>query len=176
MEILGFLLLGLVAGIAVLLMLASTRPNQFRTERSLQIAAAPEALFPLINNLREMNTWNPFALRETGGTAIYSGAASGPGQKFEFAGPKSGAGFIEILAATPPSNVDLRRLLVKPFKADNLVEFKLMPAGATTNVTWAMSGKQPLLAKVMTLFVDCDRMVGKEFEAGLANLKKKAEH
>ncbi len=175
MEVFGYILLGLLLGVAVLLLVASQRPNQFRTERSLTIAASPETLFPLINDLREMNTWNPFALRETGGTAIYSGAASGPGQKFEFAGSKSGAGSIEIVSASPPSKVDMRLRMVKPINADNSVEFTLAPDGTGTTVSWAMSGTQPLLAKAMTLFVDCDKMVGREFETGLANLKKKAE-
>ena len=175
MEILGYSLLVLLAAIVALLLVASQRPNRFRTERSLKITASPETLFPLINDLREMNTWNPFALRETGGKAIYSGAANGPGQKFEFAGQKSGAGTIEIVTATPPSKVDLRLIMVKPFKCDNLVEFTLAPDSTGTTVTWAMSGTQPLMAKVMTLFVDCDKMVGKEFETGLANLRKKAE-
>lgn len=175
MEILGYLVLGLAFGIAALLLVASGRPNQFRIERTLKIGASPEALFPLINNLREMNTWNPFALRETTGKADYSGAASGPGQKFEFAGRKSGTGSCEIVAATPPSKVDMRLLMAAPFKADNLVEFTLAPDGNGSNVTWAMSGKQPLMGKVMSLFIDCDKMAGREFETGLANLKKKAE-
>ena len=175
MDILGLLVLGLLGAIAATLIAASTRPDQFRTARTLRIAAPPARLFPLINDLRQMNTWNPFALRETLGTAIYGGAASGPGQTFQFAGPKSGSGSIEIVDATPVSKVVMRLLMTKPIKCDNQVEFTLEPEGAATNVTWAMSGRQPLLAKAMTLFVDCDKMVGRDFEAGLANLKVKAE-
>jgi hypothetical protein len=65
--------------------------------------------------------------------------------------------------------------MVKPMKADNRVEFTLQPVGKATNVTWQMSGKQPLLAKFMTLFMDCDKMVGSQFEKGLSNLKVIAE-
>lgn len=189
MEILGLIVLGVLGVVAAILLAASTRADHFRTARTLRIAATPERLFPLINDLRQMNTWNPFALRETEGTAIYGGTASGPGQAYKFVGPKSGAGSIEIVEATPPSSVVMRLKMTKPFKADNRVEFTLVPAAAMsgavgtqagststgTAVTWAMTGRQPLLAKAVGLFIDCDKMVGRDFEAGLANLKAKAE-
>jgi hypothetical protein len=132
-------------------------------------------LFSLINDLRQMNTWNPYALRETTGTTTYKGAARGKGAMFEFAGSKSGTGSIEIVDSSAPANVVMRLSMVKPFKADNTVRFTLQPEGSATAVTWAMSGRQPLLAKAMTLFIDCDKMVGRDFEQGLANLKAIAE-
>ena len=82
---------------SALFALAATRPHSFETARTAQIAASPERLFALINDLRQMNTWNPYALRETMGTTRYSGPASGKGAVFEFAGPKSGTGSIEIV-------------------------------------------------------------------------------
>src|SRR5262249_27582440 len=122
-----------------------------------------------------MNTWNPYALRDAAGTTTYSGPASGKGAAFTFAGPKSGTGSLEIVDSSAPSNVVMRLLMVKPFKADNEVNFTLQPQGTATAVTWAMSGRQPLLAKVMNLFINCDKMLGRDFEAGLANLKSIAE-
>ena len=175
MDSLWLIVLALLVAIAAILVAASTRPDQFRTARTLRIAASPERVFAMINDLRQMNTWNPFALRETQGTAIYGGAAIGPGQTFQFAGAKSGTGSIEITEAMPSSKVVMRLRMTKPMACDNRVEFTLEPQGAATNVTWTMSGKQPLIAKAMTLFIDCDKMVGREFEAGLANLKAKAE-
>ena len=175
LTILGFIAIGLFAGIGVILAIAATRSDTFQTARTARIGAPPERLFPLINDLRQMNTWNPFALRETSGTTQYKGAASGKGAMFEFAGPKSGSGSIEIVDSSAPSNVVMRLVMAKPFKADNRVQFTLHPQGSATDVTWAMSGRQPLLAKVMTLFVNCDKMVGREFEEGLANLKTIAE-
>ena len=175
MDILGVVILAVIGAVAAVLIAAWTRPDQFRTARSLKIAAPPDRIFPLINDLRQMNTWNPFARRETAGTSTYSGPASGKGQAHQFAGPKSGAGSIEIVEATPLSNVVMRLQMTKPIKCDNKVEFTLVPEENATNVTWAMSGKQPLLAKAMTLFIDCDKMVGREFETGLASLKSKAE-
>ena len=170
-----FLLIALALAIviAAIFAVASMRPDTFAIQRSAGIKAPPERLFALINDLKAMSTWNPYSLRETTGTGTvdYSGPASGKGAKSTFAGPKSGTGSIEIVDAAAPSKVTMRLLMTAPFKADNTVEFTLKPDGAQTTVTWAMSGKQPLLAKAMTLFIDCDKMVGKDFEEGLANLK-----
>lgn len=164
----------LLAG-AILLAIAARQPNQFGLSRTLPIAAPPERLFPLINDLRLMNTWNPFALRDPNATGSYSEPSSGRGAAHHFAGPKSGAGHIEIVDVTEPSKVTMRLVMTKPIKADNRVEFTLAPNGNGTNVTWAMSGPQPLVGKIMSLFISCDRMMGKEFEQGLANLKAIAE-
>jgi hypothetical protein len=175
LEILGLILLGLVVAAGAVLAVAARRPDTFEIARTARIAASPERLFPLIDDLRRMNTWNPYALRETGGTGSYQGPASGKGAAFAFAGPKSGSGRIEIVETTFPSEVVLRLSMVKPFKADNTVRFTLEPKGPATDVTWAMTGRQPLLGKVMTLFIDCDRMMGRDFEEGLGNLKAIAE-
>ena len=171
----GWIGIALLLTVAAVLALAMTRPDHFRTVRTLHIAAKPERIFPLIADLGQMNTWNPFARRETLGQATYSGPASGKGAKFEFAGSKSGTGHIEVVDTEPPRKVTMRLVMTKPFKADNVVQFTLQPADTGTDVTWAMSGRQPLMAKVMSMVIDCDRMVGREFEQGLALLKSKAE-
>ncbi len=173
-DLLGLLFVFAVAGIGIVLLFASRRPKQFHTSRSLPIAAAPERLHGLISSLRQMNTWNPYALRETGGSSSYSGPASGPGAEFHFNGPKSGTGTISILD-TGPSKIVMRLLMTKPFRVDNRIEFTLKPEGEATTVTWAMSGSQPMFARVMSLIIDCDRMVGRDFDEGLANLKAIAE-
>ena len=175
LEILAYIALGLLVVIGAILVIASRRPDTFRIARTALIGAPAERLFPLINDLRQMNTWNPYALRETGGTTAYTGPASGKGAAFAFAGSKSGTGSIEIVESSAPRNVALRLLMQKPFKVDNTVDFTLQPQASGTAVTWAMSGRQPLLAKAMTLFIDCDKMMGRDFEEGLANLKAKAE-
>lgn len=175
LGMIGIALLVVVLAVAVILAVAATRPDEFHAARSAQIAAAPDRLFPLINDLRQMNRWNPYALRETGGTSSYSGPEAGKGARFLFDGPKSGTGSIEIVDSVPPSRVVMRLAMSKPFRADNRVELTLQPAGSSTDVTWAMSGRQPLLAKAMTLFIDCDRMIGRDFEEGLQNLRRLAE-
>lgn len=170
-----YILLAVAVLIGVMLLIASRRPDTFRVARSREIAAAPEEIFGLINDLRKMNTWNPYALRKTGGNARYSGPDSGKGATYYFAGGKSGSGHIEIVECQPHSRVTLRLVMVKPFKCDNTVEFMLAPKPGGTDVTWAMHGRQPLLGKLMTLFIDSDKMVGRDFEEGLANLKTMAE-
>jgi hypothetical protein len=123
-----------------------------------------------------MNAWSPFADPDPNIKITYSGPESGVGAAHTWAGnSKVGEGRIEITDVKAPNKVTLRLQMVKPMRADNQVEFTLQPSSNFTNVTWRMSGKQPLLAKVMTLFMDCDKLVGSQFEKGLANLKAMAE-
>jgi hypothetical protein len=106
----------------------------------------------------------------------HSGAPSGPGAVYEWSGNREvGAGRLAILDSTP-SKITMALDMLKPFKAKNTVVFTLEPNGsAATAVTWAMHGAQPYLAKVMSTFINCDKMVGSQFEQGLAKLKAIAE-
>jgi hypothetical protein len=176
LTILGYIILTLAVAIGLILALATTRPDTFRVTRSQRVAASPDRLFPLINDLRVMNTWNPFALRDPSAAGTYSTPSHGQGAIHTFAGPKSGTGHIKIIDATEPHTLVMQLFMTKPFKADNTIAFTLAAIDATsTTVTWTMSGKQPLIGKAITLFVDCDKMVGKDFEKGLAQLKTIAE-
>lgn len=166
----------LLAAVAVILVVASLRPDSFRVERSMEMAAAPERVYPEIADLKAMNTWNPFVDPDPAIQITYSGADAGKGAVHTWKGNRHvGEGRLEILDAAEPSRLDMRLQMFKPFKADNAVAFTLAPAGAGTRVTWAMSGRQPLMAKVMSMFIDCDRMVGGQFEKGLSSLKAKVE-
>ena len=175
LTILAYILLALVAAIAIIVLLASRQPDRFSTSRSRRIAASVEALYPHLNDLRRMNEWNPYALRETSGSATYSGAEQGPGARFDFAGPKSGTGHVEIVDGVPAERVGLRLVMTKPFACDNRIDLTLKPIGTQTDVTWTMSGRQPFMGKVMSVFIDCDKMVGKDFDEGLANLARIVE-
>lgn len=174
-EILAYVAVAIGICAAALLAYASTRPDTFSVARTASIDASAERIFPLINDLKAMNTWNPFVLNDPHVKGDYSGPASGVGAAYDFAGKRSGAGRIEIKDALPPSKVTMNLAMLKPMKADNTVEFTLAPQGATTNVTWAMTGHAPLIAKVAHLFMDMDKMCGKPFEEGLAKLKVMAE-
>lgn len=153
---------------------ASRKPDSFRYSRSRAIAARPERIFPLINDVRTMNTWNPFA-KAPGMTGAYSGPAAGPGATFAFEGRKSGTGHIAITEASAPARVAMRLVMTKPMRCDNVVEFTLEPRGGETVVTWTMQGAQPLPSKLMSCFIDCERMCGDQFDKGLADLKAMAE-
>ncbi|KAB2888892.1 MAG: SRPBCC family protein [Burkholderiaceae bacterium] len=172
------MLLAGAAGLALaaLAIYAATRPDQFRIERSLRIVAPPERVFPLINDLHGFNTWNPFARKDPNLQGNYSGPANGPGARYAWQGNKNvGRGSMEILNATAPSQVAMRLDFIEPFEAHNLVDFTLVPEGGATTVTWAMHGPAPFVSKLMGIFLPMERMVGPDFEAGLATLKALAE-
>lgn len=176
MMTLMYVLAALAAALAVLLVVASFRPESFRVERSMEMAAPPERVYPLIADLKAMNTWNPFVDPDPAIQITYSGADAGKGAVHTWKGNRHvGEGRLDILEAAPPSRLDMRLQMFKPFKADNAVTFLIAPSGTGSRVTWSMSGRQPLMAKVMAMIIDCDRMVGGQFEKGLSGLKAKAE-
>lgn len=169
------LLLIAAAAVAVLLIYAATRPDTFRVERSAQIQAPPERLFPLINDLRAFNTWNPYEKKDPAIKGRYGDIPSGPGATYAWESDKVGVGDMRIVAARPDAGVDMRLTFVKPFSAVNDVAFTLEPSGADTRVTWTMEGRLNYIAKLMHIFFNMDRMVGQDFEDGLSNLKTLAE-
>lgn len=161
--------------VIAILVLAATRPDTFRVTRSATIQAPPDKIHPLISDLRNFNRWNPYERKDPNIVGAYSGPAAGAGAAYAFTGNKEvGKGAIRITSATPEV-VRMDLVMLEPFEADNRVEFRLEPNGATTNVTWSLEGNAPFPAKVVHLFLDMDSMVGKDFESGLASLKKLAE-
>ena len=170
------ILIAVSAAIALFLIYVTTRPETFKVARAMQIKAAPDKIFPLISDLRAYNTWNPYAKKDPAIKLTYSGTASGAGAKFLFDGNKdAGKGSIEVVAATPPSQVDMRLMMAEPFAINNLVRYTLVPKDGGTEVTWAMEGPVPFIAKIAHMVFNMDKMVGTDFEAGLASLKTLAE-
>jgi uncharacterized protein YndB with AHSA1/START domain len=166
----------LAVGIAGVLIYAATKPNEFRVQRSLTVKAPPEKIFPLINEFRTWTTWSPYEHRDPNLKRTYSGPSAGKGAIYEWDGDKNvGSGRMEILEATPPSKIVIKLDFIRPFEGHNTAEFTMAPAGDTTTVTWAMYGPSPYIAKLMGTFMNLDRMIGKDFETGLANLKAAAE-
>jgi len=175
-DILIYVAIALVVVVTALLAYAATKSDTFRVQRSTGIDAPAERIFPLIANLKSMNTWNPFVEPDPAIKIAYTGPDSGKGAAHTWSGnSKVGEGRIEITDAEPSARVNMQLEMLKPMKARNAVEFTLQPNGKTTTVTWAMSGRQPFLAKLMTVFIDCDKMVGSTFEKGLGKLKAIAE-
>jgi uncharacterized protein YndB with AHSA1/START domain len=169
------ILLVIAVAVAAVLLYAATRPGSFSLQRSTTISAPPEKIHALINDVKAFNTWNPFALKDPAIKLRYEGAPSGPGAAYAWESETVGVGRMEIVEATAPSRVAMRLDFEKPMKGSNRVEFRLQPMGTQTEVTWAMSGPMPYLSKLITTFVSMDKMVGADFEAGLANLKAAAE-
>jgi uncharacterized protein YndB with AHSA1/START domain len=173
LKIIGIVAAMLIAGVLVL---AAMKPDTFRVERSASIKAPPEKVFPLINDFKQWGPWSPWEKKDPAMRRTFGAATSGKGASYSWDGNKDvGQGSMEIVESVPSSKVALRLDFVKPFEAHNTVEFRLEPKNGATNVTWAMQGPVPYFAKVIHVFIDMDRMVGKDFEAGLANLKANAE-
>lgn len=166
----------LVAGIVIVLVLAAMRPDSFTVRRSLAINAPPERIFPLISEFRNWGAWSPWEKKDPAMKRSFSGPESGVGAAYAWEGDKNvGQGRMEIVEATAPSKVALKLDFIRPFEAHNDVTFALEPVGAATNVIWTMTGPTPFVAKIFHVFVDMDRMVGGDFEAGLASMKAAAE-
>lgn len=175
-NIWAIIAIGLGLIIVALLVYASTKPDHFAISRSTTIAAPPDKIFPLIGSPRGFNQWNPFLAPDPTAKLDYFGPEHGVGAGHRWNGNREvGAGSVEIIESTPPSSVVMKLHMIKPMEATNRVEFTLRPGGGATTVTWAMQGRQPYIGKIVSLFIDCDRMVGRQFDKGLANLKALAE-
>jgi hypothetical protein len=166
----------LVVGIGGVLAVAASKPDTFRVQRSTSIKAPPETIFPLINDFRQWASWSPYEHKDPAMKKSYSGAPAGKGAIYEWDGDKNvGKGRIAIAESTPARTVRLNLDMIRPFECHNVVVFTLEPATGETNVTWAMDGANNFISKVMGVFLDMDKMVGNDFEAGLASLKAIAE-
>jgi len=160
---------------AVVLAVAAAKPDTFRIQRTASIKAAPDKIFPLISDLKSHLAWSPFE-KDPEMRRTFTEAGNGRGAVYEWDGNrKVGAGRIQVMTVSAPFLVTMELMMFRPFKAHNLVEFTVEPKGEATNVSWAMQGRQPFMAKIMSTLIDCDKMVGKEFESGLAKLKALAE-
>lgn len=166
----------LVTPILALLAFAATRPSTFRVERRRGIAASPDRIFSLIDDFHRWSVWSPWEKLDPGMTRTHSGPPSGKGARYEWTGNKKvGHGRMEILEATPSSKVVVRLEFLKPWQATNTAEFTLAPTADGTDVVWAMYGSSPFMLKVMGVFMPMDKLIGKDFEAGLAAMKAAAE-
>ena len=168
--------LGLAAlAISAVLLLATRQPDTFRVQRTALIAAPADRIYPLIADLKQMNSWNPFVTRDANIQGSYSGPAAGTGARYVFEGKQAGSGSLRITDAAVPTRVAMKLDMSAPMEAHNDVLFMLAPEGGATRVTWTMQGPSPFLGKVMGVIFSMDKMVGGAFEEGLADLKIRAE-
>jgi len=166
----------LAVGIAAVLVFASTKPDTFRVERSLAVRAPADAIYPLVADFHRWTSWSPYEGRDLAMKRTYGGTAQGRGATYAWDGNNNvGAGHMEILEANGPSKLRIKLDFERPFEGHNIAEFTFVPQGDATLVTWAMSGPAPFLSKLMQVFINMDSMVGKDFEAGLAGLRKLTE-
>lgn len=170
------ILIVLIVVIAGVLLYAATRPDTFEVQRRAAIAAPPEKVFALIEDFHRWGEWSPWEKLDPAMTRTFSGTERGVGAVYAWRGNnKAGEGRMEITEATAPGKLLIKLDFVEPFPANNTVEFVLVPKDGGTEVTWTMRGPSPYVSKLMDTVVGMDRLVGKDFEAGLANLKAAAE-
>jgi uncharacterized protein YndB with AHSA1/START domain len=163
--------------IAVLLGIAAGKPNTFTIKRSTEIEAAPETVWAYLEDFRRWTAWSPWEDMDPAMEKSYGGPATGVGSTYAWHGDKKvGAGHMEITEAKAPTKLALTLTMLRPFPATNTVEFFVTPLdGGVVRTAWVMTGAMPFMSKLMSVFFNMDKLVGKDFEKGLARLKAAAE-
>jgi uncharacterized protein YndB with AHSA1/START domain len=169
--------IAVVVLLAALLIYAATQPDTFRIQRATSIKAPPEKIFAVLNDFLRWEAWSPWEKKDPAMKRTFSAVTSGKGAVYAWEGNRDvGQGRMEIAESVAPSKVAIKLDFVKPFETHNIVEFTLEPKGDSTHVIWTMHGPMPYISKLITVFVNMDSMVGKDFETGLANLKAITEN
>ncbi len=175
-ETIAVIALVIVVATAIVLIIASRKPDTFRVQRSAAINAPPEKLFALINDFRQWGGWSPWETRDPGMKRSFSGASSGEGAVYAWDGNRNvGSGRMEIMEAVAPAKIVIKLDFIKPFEGHNTAEFTFSPQAGGTIVNWVMLGPSIFVSKLMQVFMNFDRMIGRDFETGLANLKRLTE-
>src|SRR4030081_324970 len=179
-EIIAIIAIVLAIAIAIVLILAATKPSTFSVRRATAVKAPPERIFSLINDFHQWGSWSPYENKDPAMKRSYDGPASGKGAVYGWEGNKNvGSGRMEILEVSAPAKIVIKLDFFTPFEGHNTAEFTMLPqrdaTNMTTNVTWLMHGPARFIGKIMHVFINMDRMVGKDFEIGLANLKRLTE-
>lgn len=166
----------MLTAIVIVLILAAAKPNQFRVERSIDIAAPTAKIFPYFEDLKQQRNWSPWDQKDPDMKRVYSGADKGVGAVYEWDGNREvGAGRQEIISITPNEKVEATIDFYRPMHVSNRIEFLLKPAGSNTKAFWVIFGPMPFMSRVMSVFMSFDKMIGNEFEKGLLQLKSLAE-
>ena len=172
LEVIVVIAIILVVAIAIILGLAATKPNTLRVVRAIDIKAPAEKIYPLISDFHQWVAWSPYEKKDPAMKRTYGGADSGKGATYAWDGDRNvGSGRMEILDATPPSKIVIKLDFFTPFEGHNTAEFTMLPQADGTHVTWVMHGPANFMSRLIQVFINLDNMIGRDFEAGLANLK-----
>ena len=170
------ILIGLAVAVVAILVVVALQPAEYRVTRSATIAAPLAAVFAQVNDLHQFQTWNPFARMDPAAKNTFEGASAGTGAALAWSGnSRIGEGRMTITESRPNERIRIRLDFVRPFASTSFAEFTFAPEGGRTAVTWSMTGHKNFAAKAMGLVMSMDRMVGGQFEQGLAGLKSKTE-
>ena len=173
----SLIVFGVVAALVLLFVIfVVLQPSQFRIERKTRIAASPAAIFAQVNDFRKWEDWSPWDKIDPNLQRTYDGAPAGVGAKYAWVGNKQvGEGKMTILESRPGELIQIKLEFLRPFAATNTAEFNFQPEGQNTVVTWAMVGNNNFMGKTFGLLMNMDKMIGKDFEKGLAAMKGLAE-
>jgi uncharacterized protein YndB with AHSA1/START domain len=164
-----------VIAILAVLGIASMKPDTMRIERKGTTAAAPATVYAILNDFHRFHEWSPWQKLDPDMKVDIQGGP-GIGSVYHWSGnAEAGEGRMTITDTQPDSHVGMDLEFIKPFESKNTCEFTLAPSGSGTEVTWVMNSKNNMMSKVMCVFMDMDKMVGKDFTEGLSNLARVAE-
>jgi len=172
-----YILLAVLAVIALFVIVVATRPSEFRVSRSLAMNAPAEECFAQVNDFHNWDAWSPWAKLDPNAKQTYEGPPAGVGSVMKWSGNnKVGEGISTITDSRPGQLVRMNLQFLRPMKATNIGEFAFEShSPERTKVTWSMSGRNGFAGKAFGLFVNCEKMVGGEFEKGLASMKRIVE-
>jgi len=174
--VLSIILIGLAAIVVVFVLIVVLRPSAFRVARSATMAAPAPVVFAQVNDFHAWEAWNPWGKLDPAIRNTYAGAPAGPGAVFAWVGNRNvGEGRMTILESRPSELIRIKLEFFKPFAGTNTAEFTFEPEGDRTAVTWCMFGHNAFMAKAIGLFMDMDKMIGDQFERGLADMKSVVE-
>ena len=170
-------LIGLGALVAILLVVVATRPNTYHVERSTKIAAPADVIFSSVNDFKAFPEWSPWAKRDPNMKVTVSAQSAGVGATYAWEGNKQvGKGKMTLTESQAPTHTKEKLEFLEPFPSVADTGFNIKPEGdSAATVTWYMDGKSNFMGKAMSLVMDMDKMIGKDFEEGLANLKRVSE-
>ena len=170
------ILLVVLAVVVVFVLYVATRPSTFRIERSAPVAAPPAVVYGQLVDFHRWSAWSPWAHLDPHMSVQYGGAPSGQGAVYEWNGnDKVGQGRMTIVEARPPEAVAIKLEFMKPWSQTNRSEFLLRPEAGGTRVTWTMTGENDFVGKAFGVFMNMDKLIGADFEKGLATLRTVAE-
>jgi hypothetical protein len=170
------ILIGLAAIVVVLVVIIALQPSHYRVERSATMKAPAVVVFAQVNDFHKWNAWSPWAKIDPAMKQTFEGAPAGTGAVYAWTGNKDvGEGRMTITDSHPSDLIKIKLEFIKPFTATNATDFTFKPQGDQTAVTWTMSGDNNFIGKAFSLFMNMDKMVGGDFEKGLAQMKAVTE-
>lgn len=158
------------------IVVVALQPADFRVTRSATIAAPAPAVFAQVNDFHKWDAWSPWAKLDPNMKTTHEGPPTGTGAVYSWTGNKDvGEGRMTLTESSATDLIRIKLEFIKPFTATNTTEFSFKPEADKTLVTWSMFGENNFMAKAFGLFMNMDKMVGGDFEKGLAQLKSVAE-